>query len=40
MEDDSNESPRPPTWREEHAATIMGLVLASLLALIIIVQSC
>lgn len=36
---DSNET-RPPTWRERHAATVMGAVLFALLALIMMVQAC
>lgn len=36
---DSDET-RPPTWRERHAATLMGLTLFGLLVLIMMVQAC
>ncbi len=36
---DSDETP-PPSWRERHAATMMGGVLFGLLALIMMVQAC
>ena len=31
---------RPPTWRERHAATVMGGILFGLLGLVLTVQAC
>ncbi len=36
---DDNET-RPPTWRERHAATVMGGILFGLLGLVLTVQAC
>jgi hypothetical protein len=37
MEDD-NESSRPSTWWERHAATMIGIILAVLLGFVMTVQ--
>ena len=34
----SDESPRPQTWRQRHAVTILTVALFGLLALVMIVQ--
>ncbi len=37
----SSDEPRgPATWRERHAATVMGAVLGGLLIMIMLVQAC
>ncbi len=36
----SDEPVGPPTWRDRHAATVMGAVLGGLLIMIMLVQGC